>query len=263
VAPVSVPASPSPTSAASALPNLPPTLDGPVPADLQPSVGAAPEDYPKTFADGCNVPEGGTASRGSCLYGDLASKTTIALFGDSHAAFWFPAVEGFAERQGWRMLNLTMSSCTPADLSVYNSIYKRIYTECPAWRGQAPIGANRRGRTALDGSRPRPRRGETHALASSCRSVADVSRHTLACALGLRPHRTRVRVDRRRPVRGLAAGKDRVSRLEWPSSIHASDQRLPLGQFLGRATAARLRQRALGSQALIIAGASTWLWYSL
>jgi hypothetical protein len=35
------------------------------------------------------------------------------------------------------MLNLTMSSCTPADLSVYNSIYKRIYTECPAWRGQA------------------------------------------------------------------------------------------------------------------------------
>ncbi len=127
----------SPTPAPSVFPSLPATPDGPLPADLQPSLGAAPEDYPVTFRDGCNVPEGGTASRGSCLYGDLGSATTIALFGDSHAAFWFPALEGLAERQGWRLLNLTMSSCTPADLSVYNSIFKRIYTECPAWRNAA------------------------------------------------------------------------------------------------------------------------------
>jgi len=127
----------SPTPAPSAFPSLPATPDGPVPADLQPSLGAAPEDYPVTFRDGCNVPEGGTASRGTCLYGDVGSATTIALFGDSHAAFWFPALEGLAEREGWRLLNLTMSSCTPADLSVYNSIYKRIYTECPAWRDAA------------------------------------------------------------------------------------------------------------------------------
>lgn len=108
-----------------------------MPADLQPSLAAASEDYPVTFRDGCNVPEGGQASRGTCLYGNLSSATTIALFGDSHAAFWFPAMAAFAEREGWRFLNLTMSSCTPADLSVYNSIFKRIYTECPAWRQQA------------------------------------------------------------------------------------------------------------------------------
>ncbi len=83
------------------------------------------------------MPEGGHASRGTCLYADLASRTTIALFGDSHADFWFPAVEGFAARQGWRMLSLTMSSCTPADLVVYSTILKRIYTECTAWRAQA------------------------------------------------------------------------------------------------------------------------------
>jgi hypothetical protein len=73
----------------------------------------------------------------SCLYGDLASRTTIVLFGDSHAAFWFPAVEGVARREGWRLLNLTMSSCTPADLVVYNSIFRRIYRECTTWRRQA------------------------------------------------------------------------------------------------------------------------------
>jgi SGNH domain (fused to AT3 domains) len=135
--PSPIPLAASPTPDPSVLPSLPSTTDGPVPADLQPSIGAAPQDYPVTFPDGCNVPEGGRASRGTCLYGNLNSTTTIALFGDSHAAFWFPAMEAFAEREGWRLLNLTMSSCTPADLSVYNSIFKRIYTECPAWREQA------------------------------------------------------------------------------------------------------------------------------
>jgi hypothetical protein len=132
-----LPLAESPTPGPSVLPSLHSTPDGPVPADLQPSLGAAPEDYPVTFSDGCNVPEGGSSSRGTCLYGNLSSKTTIALFGDSHAAFWFPAMEASAEREGWRLLNLTMSSCTPADLSVYNSIFRRIYTECPAWREQA------------------------------------------------------------------------------------------------------------------------------
>jgi hypothetical protein len=99
--PANLPASPIPTAQRSARPSLPPTKDGPVPADLQPSLLAAADDYPRTFADGCNVPEAGTASRGTCLYGSLTSKVTIALFGDSHAAFWFPAAEGFAQRQRW------------------------------------------------------------------------------------------------------------------------------------------------------------------
>jgi hypothetical protein len=116
---------------------LPALKDRPVPTTLSPTPSAAPENYPPTFEDHCNVPEGGTASKGTCLYADIGSNTTIALFGDSHAAFWFPAMEGFAQAQGWRLLNLTMSSCTPADLSVYNSIFKRIYTECPAWRTTA------------------------------------------------------------------------------------------------------------------------------
>lgn len=119
------------------LPSLPPSVDQPVPADLQPSLAAAAESYPATFADGCNVPEGGRSSRSSCLYGDLSSSVTIALFGDSHAAFWFSALLPFVQREHWRLLNLTMSSCTPADLSVYNSIFKRVYTECPAWRASA------------------------------------------------------------------------------------------------------------------------------
>ncbi len=136
------PASPArsslaPTLQPVALPSLPPTADRPVPADLRPSLAEAPEDLPESYLDGCHVQEGGHASRATCLYANLASKTTIALYGDSHALSWFPAVEGFAARQGWRMLSLTMSSCTPADLVVYSTIFKRIYTECTTWRAQA------------------------------------------------------------------------------------------------------------------------------
>ncbi len=112
----SAPAPAAPTATPSAAPYLPATLDRPVPANLQPSLAAASQDYPESYLDRCHVEEGGHASRGTCLYGDLASKTTIALFGDSHALSWFPAVEGFAEREGWRMLSLTMSACTPADV---------------------------------------------------------------------------------------------------------------------------------------------------
>ena len=50
-------------------------------------------------------PRGSRASRGSCLHGNLGPAVTIAFFGDSRAALWFPAMKAFAEREGWRFLN--------------------------------------------------------------------------------------------------------------------------------------------------------------
>jgi hypothetical protein len=119
------------------LPRLPRTRDEPLPADLQPSLATAAADLPESYLDHCHVQTGGHASGASCLYANLGSTTTIALFGDSHALEWFPAVEAFAAAEGWRMLSLTMSSCTPADLVVWSTTLKRTYTECSAWRAQA------------------------------------------------------------------------------------------------------------------------------
>ena len=129
----------SPSPGPGALPAIarPPTPDEAVPANLQPSLGSARTDYPQAYLDGCHTQMDGHASTGTCYYGNLSSTTTIALFGDSHALAWFPAVERFAEKEGWRLLSLTMSTCSPAEIPIYVPDWKRVSWECNNWRQQA------------------------------------------------------------------------------------------------------------------------------
>jgi len=125
-------------SSEAAVPTVrPSTPDGPVPRNLRPTLGAAPWDYPLPYLDGCHAGWDGKSTTGACLYGNLRSRTTIAIFGDSHALAWFPAVQRVAERQDWRVLNLTMSACPPADVRVWVPSWDRVSTECTNWREQA------------------------------------------------------------------------------------------------------------------------------
>jgi hypothetical protein len=123
--------------AASNPPARPMTLDGPVPSDLRPTLAGAAQDYPKPYLDGCHIGQYGTASSVGCLYGNLKSTTTIALFGDSHALSWFPAVERVAKSAGWRLLSLTMSTCSPADMPIWNASLTQVNTACAKWRASA------------------------------------------------------------------------------------------------------------------------------
>ena len=129
---VSPPASPDP-AATPGPPVLPPTPGGPVPAGLRPSIGEARTDYPLPYDDGCHVKQEDTVS-GRCTYGDTSSSTTVVLMGDSHALSWFPAVNRLAIERGWRLVNLTKSACASADVSQWNTNFKRVYTECDQWR---------------------------------------------------------------------------------------------------------------------------------
>ena len=72
-----------------------------------------------------------------CVFGDPASSVAVVLFGDSHAAQWFPALERTATERGWRLISLTKSGCPTADLAVWNGITKRSYDECDRWREAA------------------------------------------------------------------------------------------------------------------------------
>ncbi len=128
---------PAPAATPAPAPTRPPTADGAVPADLQPTVWNARNDYPQSYLDGCHTQTEQPASTAPCLYGDLSSNFTIVLFGDSHALSWFPAVQRVAAVRGWRLLSLTMSACSPADMAVYNPNLGRVSTACPAWREQA------------------------------------------------------------------------------------------------------------------------------
>ena len=87
---------------------------------------------PLIYGDGCHLNFGDIAS-GNCAYGDLNSTTTIVLYGDSHAAQWFPALDTLAKEHGFKLISLTKSSCPSIEvLRPDQGAYKN--NDCSAWR---------------------------------------------------------------------------------------------------------------------------------
>ncbi|HEX5597171.1 MAG TPA: acyltransferase family protein [Micromonosporaceae bacterium] len=108
-----------------------------LPANLTPSLQAVEDDVPVIYPDGCHLGVKETDIPGGCVYGDVDSPTNVVLFGDSHAAQWFPALERLASQHGWRLVPITKSSCPAGDLLLYEDSLKRAYTECQTWRSNA------------------------------------------------------------------------------------------------------------------------------
>ena len=87
---------------------------------------------PSINADGCHITHGQSKSP-TCLYGDKSSEKSLVLFGDSHAAQWFPALEKFAEKNGYQLFSYTKSACPAANVKLPdNGGFKDA--ECKKWR---------------------------------------------------------------------------------------------------------------------------------
>ena len=110
---------------------------GKLPANLRPRLTAAARDRPRVWTDGCHADVPVTVVPGPCTYGDPAGTSTVVLFGDSHAAQWFPAMERLAVQRHWRLVEMTKSSCSAADLTLWHDTLKRAYTECVAFHRAA------------------------------------------------------------------------------------------------------------------------------
>jgi len=113
---------------------LPALIDRALPSNLSPSLANAKSDRPKPYADRCHTQQDLSKSESNCEYGYLKSKTTIVLFGDSHALSWFPAIEKLAIAKKWKLLSLTMSSCWPSDIPAWNSTTNKLMDNCELWR---------------------------------------------------------------------------------------------------------------------------------
>ncbi|MDH4194502.1 MAG: acyltransferase, partial [Nitrospirota bacterium] len=87
----------------------------------------------KVYMDGCHL-NYTEIFISDCSYGNISSPKTIFLFGDSHAAQWFPALEEFSKRYNYRLVSLTKSACPSAHLTPYNKAFGRSYTECGTWQ---------------------------------------------------------------------------------------------------------------------------------
>jgi peptidoglycan/LPS O-acetylase OafA/YrhL len=87
---------------------------------------------PVIYDDNCHVNNGETVSP-ECTYGERGAKRKIVLFGDSHAAQWFPALERLANENNFELISLTKSACPgPAVEKVDSGEYKN--SDCFAWR---------------------------------------------------------------------------------------------------------------------------------
>ena len=89
-------------------------------------------ERPGVYGDGCHVNYGETKS-GYCTYGDKESSKTIVLYGDSHAAQWFPTLDKMATERGFKLVSLTKSACPAVDAKRPDQgAFKQVH--CTKWR---------------------------------------------------------------------------------------------------------------------------------
>lgn len=104
---------------------------GSLPSNLTPALERIKPVRSAVYRDGCHVDNAATGTP-ACVYGDPHSDTVVVLFGDSHAAQWFPALDRLARERHWKLVSLTKASCKTADVTIVNG--RRPYTSCDTWR---------------------------------------------------------------------------------------------------------------------------------
>ena len=87
---------------------------------------------PLVYDDGCHANYAQTKSD-KCEYADTKSDKTMVLYGDSHAAQWFPALVEIASRSGYKLISLTKSACPSVDTVRLDQGGFKM-TRCKQWR---------------------------------------------------------------------------------------------------------------------------------
>jgi peptidoglycan/LPS O-acetylase OafA/YrhL len=73
--------------------------------------------------------------RGPCEFGDLRSRTTIVLLGDSHAEHWLGGLDRVGRERGWKIVAMVKGGCPVADMpEMMHARLKRYYHECTRYR---------------------------------------------------------------------------------------------------------------------------------
>jgi hypothetical protein len=109
-----------------------------VPSNLQPPLAVAASETKAMLFDGC-LREPFQSGQPECAAGDTASRTTVALVGDSHAAMWNPAFQQLATQRHWRLEMLAKGACPLLDLPIANELSSGLVERvehCDQWRGQ-------------------------------------------------------------------------------------------------------------------------------
>lgn len=97
-----------------------------VPSNLIPTLAEVDDDNSVLYDNGCHrsLHDAGLAD---CVIGSNPAAPRVVLFGDSHAAQWFPALQPLADSGAVRLESHTKSGCPAAPPS------HLPYASCPAW----------------------------------------------------------------------------------------------------------------------------------
>jgi hypothetical protein len=95
----------------------------PVPDQLTPTLTNANNDFV------CYRP--GVGSTGKCV-GDPSGTTRIAIYGDSHAGQWIPALDSYAKEHHWRLSGIAKSGCP--SVHVDTTADATFNADCRKWR---------------------------------------------------------------------------------------------------------------------------------
>jgi SGNH domain (fused to AT3 domains) len=101
-----------------------------LPKVLIPALDKVANDSPATYykvTGRCSGPP-------ACVYGATASKTTIVLFGDSHAMMWLPALVPVAKKANDRLLLLWKPGCPDTTITVWDPLTHSTATGCDSYR---------------------------------------------------------------------------------------------------------------------------------
>ncbi len=97
-------------------------------------IETARADLGGAYETGCHL--GLTAISGdACAFGPTDGRR-IVLFGDSHAAQWFPPIHDAAIEAGWQFVARTKSSCPAPDVTIWYPPRTAIYEACGVWRAR-------------------------------------------------------------------------------------------------------------------------------
>lgn len=110
---------------------------GAVPSNLQPPLTDQTAQFKAISTNGClRLPLQG--DQPECVSGYAASKTTVALIGDSRAAMFNPAFQLIAEQRRWRLEMMSKAACPVVDLPLtkhFDGLAEK-FQRCEKWRDQ-------------------------------------------------------------------------------------------------------------------------------
>jgi SGNH domain-containing protein len=171
----------------------------------------------------------------TCLFGAKESPRRAFLFGDSHAAQWFPAVEAFAEANEVALYARLMPACLVAPISFLRPTTP-LHVDCRQWSEEVVgeierikpefvlIGqASRYEPTRTDSNEKLERQERAEALASAEHALIERIRATGAQVIMI-VDTPRLPID---PLRCLMQNRGHTGDCRWPERELVSGDRFP------------------------------------